>query len=186
MPQKETKILVFTLLLINILSIGFFVLLLYFTDNLVKESINTEGIIKVELKKEDIKSFMKDDLAQGKIYQEKLANYIIQSEGTVDFIKILEQLVLNSGLKSDIKNVSNKPFSVGSTVGVEHLSVSVDVTGEWKNIQFFIKSLENYPLKIDITKLSLSKFSDYVVKGKNIPIWSGDIEFTVVKIKDTK
>lgn len=186
MPKKETKILILTLLLINILSIGFFVLSLYFTDSLVKKSINTEDIIEVELKKEDIKSLMKDDLAQGKIYQEKLTNYIIPSDGTVDFIKILEQLVLNSGLKSDIKNVSNKPFPAGNTIGMEYLSVSMDVTGEWKNVQFFIKSLENYPLKIDITKLSLSKFSDYVIKGKNVPIWSGDIEFTVVKIKDIK
>jgi hypothetical protein len=186
MPKKQTKILVYSLILINMISIGFFALLLYFTENLVQKSISTENIIKTELKVEDMRSFMKDDFTLGKIYQEKLMNYIVPSSGTVDLIKIIEKLVLNNDLKSDIKNVSNKPYDIGSSINVEYVSIDMDVTGEWKNIHFFIKSLENYPLKIDINKLSINKFSDYVANGKKVPIWAGNIEFTVLKIKDNK
>ena len=183
MPKKETKILVTVLLLINILSIGAFMSLFYFTKSLIAESVNKEDEIKKELKKEDSRDLMKDDLILGKTYQEKLMNYMISSDGTVDFIKTLEQLVLSSELKSDIKIVSSEPYSKDSSIPVELLRIKMDVTGEWKNIQFFLTSLENYPLKIDIKKVSLDKFSDYIVKGKVTPEWAGSFEFTVVKLK---
>ncbi len=39
-----------------------------------------------------------------KMYQEKLTSYMIPSGGTVDFIKALENLTLNSGVKIQYKN----------------------------------------------------------------------------------
>lgn len=186
MPKKETKTLVIIILLVNVLSIGIFIFLYYYTTNLITESVNVENDIKIELKKQDIRGFMKNDLTLGKMYQEKLTSYMIPSGGTVDFIKTLEQLVLNSGLKSDIKNVSTVPYDKGNSIGTELMLINIDVTGEWKNIQFFLTLLGNYPLKIDMNKLSLSKFSDYVIRGRNVPQWVGSFEFTIVKVKDTK
>ena len=186
MPKKETKTLVAILLLIDIISIGTFIFLFFFTKNIIKESVNKENEIKIELKKEDIRIFMKDNLILGKMYQDKLTDYIIPNGGTVDFIKTLEQLVLNSGLKSDIKTVSNELYSEGNSLGLEFIKINMNVIGEWKNVQFFLTLLENYPLKINIKKMSLNKFSDYIVNGKEIPEWSGNLEFTVVKVKDTQ
>ncbi len=187
MPKKETKISVIVLLLIDIVSISVFVFLFSFTKDLIAESINGENDIKMELKKEDARVLMKDDLVLGKMYQEKLADYMIPSGGTVDFIKVMDQLVSNSGLKSKSHmSVASEPYSKGDSIGAEIVRVSIDVMGEWKNIQFFLTSLENYPLKIDIKKMSLNKFSDYTISGKNVPQWSGSFEFTVVKIKDAK
>jgi len=184
MPKKQTKILIIIIFLIDIISIGVFVFLFYFTKSLVIESTDKENDIKTELKKEDSRVLMKDDLAQGKMYNKELTNYMISSGGTVNFIKTIELLVSNSGLRFNIKTVSNELFSEGDAIGAELLRISMDVTGEWKNVKFFLESLENYPLKIDINKVSFNKFSDYVVKGKNIPQWSGSFDFTVVKIKD--
>ncbi|MFH1454795.1 MAG: hypothetical protein ABIF22_00490 [bacterium] len=186
MPKKQTKILVIALLLIDIISIGAFVFLFSFTQSLITESIKKENEIKKELKKQETQSLMKDSFALGEMYQEKLVSYMIPQGGVVDFIKTLEQLVSNSGLKSDIKTVSIEIYDKGGSIGTELIRINMDVIGEWKNIQFFLTSLESYPLKIDIKKVSFNKFSDYTIKGKSIPQWSGSFDFTVIKIKDTK
>lgn len=186
MPKKETKTLIITLLSINIISISLFVFLFYFTESLIAESVKKEDDIKMELKKEDAIILMKEDLSLGKMYQDKLMTYVVPSGGTVDFIKTLEQLVLSSGLKSDVKSVSSELYDKGNSINLEFLKINIDVIGEWKNVQFFLTLLENYPLKININKISLNKFSDYIVGGKSVPQWAGNFEFTVVKIKDAK
>ncbi len=186
MPKKETKILVIVLVLLDILSIGAFIYLFSFTKNLIVKSVNIENEIKTELSREEVRTLMKGDIAQGKMYQSEFMNYVVPAGGTVDFIKILEQLVANSDLKYDIKSVTNAPYDKGNPIGAEYLKINMEVIGEWKNIQFFLTTLENYPLKIDINKVTLNKFSDFVVMGKTIPQWSGNFDFTVVKIKDTK
>ena len=87
MPKKETKTLATILLLVNILYIGSFVFLLFFTKSLIAESINIEDQIKIELKKEDMRILMKEDIASGKIYEERLMDYLVSSIGTVGFIE---------------------------------------------------------------------------------------------------
>ena len=186
MPKKETKTLVIIVLVIDLIFIGAFVFLFIFTQNMVDESASKVNDIKTELKKEDGVILMKDSLALGKMYQEKLADYIMPAEGTVNFITTIEQLVANTRLKSDIKTVTNVPYNKGDAIGEELLKVDLVVNGGWSNIQFFLNSLENYPLKININNVSLNKISDATVKGKNVPVWSGSIEFTVVKVKDKK
>ncbi len=62
----------------------------------------------------------------------------------------------------------------------------MNVIGQWKDVQFFLALLENYPLKITVKSVSLSTFGTYEVKGKNVPEWSGDFEFTALKLKDTQ
>jgi len=186
MPKKETKILVIILLLADVISIGAFIFLFSFTKGLISESVSNGNDIKAELAKEDTIILMKDDITLGKMYQDKLMGYAIPAGGTVDLIKALEILVSNTGLKSDIKVVASEPYDKGNLLGLELVRINMDVTGEWKNVQFFLTSLENYPLKISVKKVSLSKFSDFNVNGKNIPQWAGNFEFTVVKIKDTK
>jgi len=186
MPKKQTKILFLALLLTDILFIGIFIFIFIFTKGLIAKSIDIEDQIKTELKKENIATLMKDDIALGKAYQEQMSNYVIKSDGTVQFIEILEKLVSESDLRPDIRNVSTEPYNKTNNQNVELLRINMDITGEWQNIQFFLKALENYPLEITIDKISLNKISDYNVKGKKMPQWSGSLNFTVIKIKDTK
>ncbi len=183
MPKKETKTLISIILFLDIISIGVFLLLYLNTKNLVAESINKENDIKLELIREDGSTMMKEDLALAKKYQEKIHSYIIPKAGTVDFIKVLEEMVSNSGLKSNIKTVVNQAYDKGNSVGTENLKINMDVIGEWKNIQFFLSLLENYPLKIDIQKVSFNKLSDSFISSKKMVSWVGGFEFTVVKFK---
>ncbi len=184
MPKKETKILLAVFLLLGIASMGAFVFLFSFTKNLIAESVNKSNDIKTELKKEGAETLMKDDLILGEMYQKKLEEYIIAKGGTVDFLKTLEQLISNTGLKYNINTVSSATYDKGDKMGEELLKININATGAWQNIQLFLKSLENYPLKINITKMSLNKFSDSIIKGRKVPEWSLNLDFTVVKMKD--
>lgn len=186
MPQKKTKTLFIALLSLNIVFLGIFLFLFNSTKSKITESLNQESEIKTQLKMDDVRVVMKEDLLLGKQYQTKLADYILPSNSTVDFIKTIETLALNSGLKSDIKTVINEPYDKGASIGAEYLRVNIDVIGDWKSVQLFIKYLETYPLKIGIKKMSLNKFSDYILRGRTIPQWSGSFEFVVVKMKDKK
>ena len=186
MPKKQTKTLVITLLMIDVISISIFMFLFFYTKSLIAESVNNSYIIKTELEKEDANIIMKDTIAMGKTYQNQLINYIVPSGGTVDFLTTLEQVASNSGVKFNINTVVNEPYGKGDSIGMELISIDMGATGEWKNIQFFLTSLENYPLKIDIKNVSMNKISDYTVNGKSVPQWSLSLEFTVVKMKDTK
>lgn len=186
MPKKETKAWLITLIIIDIISITAFIFLFNFINNQTLDTINKEDQIKSEVKQEEIRVVKKTDIADSKIYQEKLLNYVIPSGGTVDFIKTIESLVSSSSLKSDIQSVNNISYDKGSSLNMELLSINMNVLGEWKNIQFFIKMLEKYPLKIDIKRINLHQFSSYVINGREVPEWSASIEFTVVKILDAK
>jgi len=184
MPKKETKRLLIIMVATNLLIIGLFIYVYNYTNNLINKSINTESDIKIELQKQDARIMMKNDLISSKTYQEKLKEYIVPSEGTVNFIKLLEQLALNSNIKSDIKNVATENDNKNILASTELIRINMDVLGEWKNVQFFITLLENYPLKIEIKNVYLNKFSENVVRGKSISQWAGNIEFTVLKYKD--
>ncbi len=151
---------------------------------MIKESINDESAIKLELQKQDARILMKSDLSQSDMYQKELTDYFVPSGGTVDFIKTIEKIVSNSNIKSDIKTVTSESNDKTNVVGAELLKINMDVIGEWKNIQFFINLLEIYPLKIEIKSVSLNKFSDSMIKGKSVPQWAGNFEFTVLKLKD--
>lgn len=186
MPKKKTKILLITLFFADILIAGVFAFVYISTKNLITESVNKEDQIKAELKKENAAVIMKEDLALAKVYQEKLNNYVINSNGTVAFIELLENMIIKSGLKSDIRNVATEAYKKSGVSNVELLRVNADVVGEWKNVQYFLNLLENYPLQINIEKVSINKFSDLSSKGKSISQWAGSFEFTVLKIKDTK
>ena len=93
-------------------------------------------------------------------------------------------MVASSSLKSQVDSISYDQSSDLSAVSAEFLDVKISVEGTWSNIHFFLKLLENYPLKIDIKSVSLKQFTTYTVGGKQVPQWSGDIDFTVVKFKD--
>jgi Tfp pilus assembly protein PilO len=184
MPKKETKILVIIFLAIDIISVGTFVFLFSMTSRMIADSVSMENQISAELKMDEARTLMKNDLANGENYQNELSAYMIPSGGTVDFIKTLGQLVSNSNIKSDIKSVATEPYDKGNAIGEELLAVDISVTGEWNNIQFFMKMLENYPLRIDMQSVSFNKISDYTIGGKDVSEWSGEFQFTVVKIKE--
>ncbi len=153
-------------------------------QSMVAHTIDTETRIKTEIQKEESLSFMKEDIQAAQIYESKLYNYIVGKDDVVGFIKILENMVLTSNLKSQVDSVVTEGATNLAAVGAEYIHVHMTVTGEWKNIMYFANILEHYPLKIDVRGVALSKFGEYVIKGKKVPQWSAGFDFTVIKLKD--
>lgn len=186
MPNKKTKIILITFLTLDLLLVIIFSSLFLYMKSQNIDTNDKENQIKSEIKKQESRSLMQDDLEESKDYRNKINEFIIGQENIVGFIKILEDMVSSSGLKYEVKSVISEQNDDLSLINSEYVRVNVDVTGDWKKIQFFLKLLENYPLKIDLDKVSLTKFSDYEVKGNKMPQWLGSFEFTVVKIKDNQ
>jgi hypothetical protein len=186
MPNNKTKNILIVLILIDLILVIVFSGLYFYMKKQNIDSVNKEDQIKSEIKKQEARGIMKNDLNDAKIYGDKIKEFMVGEGDIVGFIKILEDMVSTTGLKSEVKSVSTESSDNLNLINGEYIRVKLDVTGEWNNIQAFLKLLENYPLKIDINKISLSKFSDYESKTKIIPQWLGSFEFTVVKIKDVK
>ena len=186
MPKKETKILLIIALVLNAIFIITFIIISSITKNLITKSIDTENQIIMEIKKQDTRNIMKKDLILAETLRDNLNTYVVPNAGTIDYIKKIDMLAANAAIKYNIKTVTNETQQKTDLINAEELKINMEVMGEWKNIQFFLQLLENYPLKIDIEKASFNKFSDNIVKGYNISQWSGNLEFAVLKFKDTK
>lgn len=186
MPKNSTKTLLIFLLILDLtLCIIFSGLYLYMKKEVV-DSNNKEYQIKKEIQKKESRSLMQDDLKNAIYFDDKIKEFLVGRGDVAGFIKTLEDLISNSNLNYEVKNVSTKNDDSLSLIDSEQIILNVDVTGEWKNINFFLNLLENYPLQIHINKVSLVKFSDYVVKDKIMPQWLGSFQFTVVKLRDNK
>jgi len=181
MLQKKTKISFIIISIIDLVLIVAFFILFLFVQKQISNTIEKENNIKDEIKKAESNALMDKELLNNKNYTDKLSEYIINSSGLIDFIDILEKNISNNNLKSDVKSLV---YEEGSIPNLELARIKIDITGEWKNVIFFLKLLENYPLKISIDNVSFKKFSEYEVGSKNIPQWIGSFEFTVIKYKD--
>lgn len=155
-------------------------LILFFDDISTVKSIE----IRDETKKGESFLFIKKDIENNKNSINKVYDYIIKADGAVDFMQNIENLAKSSGLKSEVKSVSFDPVSGVKLSGVESMRVRFDVIGEWKDVEYFLELLENYPMHLVINKIALNKFSDYLVKDKKIPQWLGSFEFSIIKVKD--
>lgn len=176
MPKKKTKILAVSLFILDIVLISIFFSVYSYMNNQVRETTDKEDTITNLIKQQESVSLMKKDLGNGGNYQDQLYGYVLKKESVVSFIKTLEELAATSSLSSQINSVTFETGSMVSSINAELARFKMNVSGEWKNVIYFLKLLENYPLKIRIDGLSTTK----TASGK----WSADFNFTVVKFKD--
>jgi hypothetical protein len=184
MKSTKTKTFLILMIILDLFFVAVFIALFTFIKKQISDTVSMTDQIKAEIKKEQTLSLMKKDIEDSKNYQDKLYGYFIGKDNVADFLKILENLVSSSSLKSEVQSVAYEPTDKSALISTELVRVKMNVVGEWKNIQFFIQLLENYPLKIDIKNVSLNKSSDAVVSGRQIPQWSANIDFTVAKLKN--
>ena len=181
MLQKNTKISFIIILIIDLVFIvGFFILFL-FVQKQISNMIEKENDIRNEIKRVESSALMNKELLNNKNYTDRLSEYIIGANGVIDFVDMLEKIISDNNMKSDIKSLV---YEEGGISNLELARIKIDITGQWKNVIFFLKLLENYPLKISIENVSFKRFSEYKVGSKNIPQWVGSFEFTVLKYKE--
>lgn len=172
------------MLIITAVLIGIFLFLSFMMNGKISDTINKTDQIKKQIENEESFSFMQKNIEDNQANENEIAKYIIPPNSVADFIKLLKSIVATSSLKSQVGSITAESSANLSSIDAELLNVNITVEGTWSNIYFFLKLLETYPLKIDIENVSLKQFADYTVKGKQVPQWSADVEFTVVKFKD--
>ncbi len=182
MPRKETKALVIILLILDLISIACFIVLFSFTKKQISDTVSKTDEIKGEIKQMEALSLMRDDISYGKNYENNLYQYIVGKNDVVGLIKVIEGLIASSKLNSDIGSITYEQSSKLTPLGAELVKINMNANGEWKNLQLFLKLLENYPLKIEIRSVSFARSGD--AGTKKAPQWTGSFEFTVVKLKD--
>lgn len=183
MPSKKTKKILLVWIVVAAVFAGAFAFVLWSVFSF--DAISTAKSIEIrdETKKGESYLFMKKDIETNKNSINKVYDYIIKPDDVVNFMQKLEDLARDNNLKSEVKAVSFEGVSGANLSNVESMRVLVDVTGEWKNVEYFLEVLENYPISLDIKKFSLSK-TDIVVKNKKVPQWTGSFDFSVIKVKD--
>jgi hypothetical protein len=181
MIQKHTKILFTLFLLLDIFVVGIFLMLFGEMNNQIAETVQNTDKIKTEIKKQETLSLMKTDIQNAQIYQTALDTFLVPKGGDVDFIKTLESIAATSSVKLQVNSVVDQPLTQASTINAQLIHVNINVLGQWKDVKYFVKLLETYPLKIVLNQASLSKFSNYQINGKTVPEWSGALDFTVLE-----
>jgi len=181
--QKTKKILVLwgTLSVTIVLIFSVMVWFIFYFDGI---STQMSIDIKNETKKGDSFLFLKKDIEANKNSINMVYDYVIKADGMVDFMQFLEDSTSKMNLKSEVKSVTFEAVSGANLKNIEQMKIQMDVTGEWRDVEYFLEFLENYPISLSVKKFSLNKFSDYILKGKKVPQWVGSFEFSVIKLKD--
>lgn len=184
MPSKKTKKILFiwTIVTIAIASVFAFMLWTILASDKVYISKSLE--IKEEIKKADSFLFIKKDVETNKDSINKIYDYIIKPEEVVNFMQKIEDLAKNNSLKSEVKSVSFEAIADTTLSNLESMKIQVSVSGDWKNVAYFLELLENYPASLNIKKVSLNNNAHVLVKNKKVSQWTGVFDFSVIKIKD--
>jgi hypothetical protein len=183
MPSEKTKKILIVWIVIAAIFAGvysFMIWKIYVIDGTsTSKSIEIRDITK----KNDSYLFMKKDIEMNKNSINKVNDYIIKADETVAFMEKIESLAKSNNLKSEVKSVSFEAIPNGDISNIEYMRIQMDVVGEWKNVEYFLELLENYPINLKIKKFSFSRV-DTTVKNKKISQWTGNFDFSVIKVKD--
>lgn len=183
MIKDKTKKIFTLILALNIVVLSVFCFMLWKINSYKKDSESKVQKISLQVQKEESYLHVKKDFENYRDSIDRINGYIVGQDGIVNFIKDLESMTLRDGLKSDIKSVSFEPVVGINAKYFESIRIKADISGEWRNLDFFLRSLETYSLKLDIKSISFVKVSD-TSASKKIPQWVGSFEFTLLKIKD--
>jgi len=183
MPSEKTKKILLIWIVITTLFAGSFCFMIWkiFSFGAVSTAESIE--IRNETQKGESYLFMKKDIETNKNSINKVYDYIVKSDDTVGFIQKIEDLAKNNGLKPEVKSVSFEGIANSDVSNIESMRIQLDVTGEWKNVSYFLELIENYPISLNLKRFSLNK-TDITVKNKKISQWTGGFDFSVIKIKD--
>ena len=128
---------------------------------------------------------LKDSISSSKIEREKLQRYFVGAGDaeTVNFTKYLEALALEKGV-SQTKTLAYEP-AVGLETSdiVSAIRFRFSLSGQWANVFSFIKAIENLPKVSYINSVSVNLNSE-APSAKGGRIWSADIDFSVIKLKN--
>jgi Tfp pilus assembly protein PilO len=113
-----------------------------------------------------------------------LSSRVIDSNGTVPFIDMVESLARAAGTNASIDSANIGPANEGDTF--ETLSLSISAGGNWRQVYTFLSMIESLPYKISFDNAALSVSTSVGTSGKattTAKIWKASMNISVLKRK---
>lgn len=163
MNTKITKTEKVNYVLALLLGISLVSLLLFF--NYI--SLQAKSLInkRVEYRQGMLKSRplkqVEEDLGLVQNSSKVLKELYVDSNNVVDFISYIEDLARKASTTIEIKTITTGEVKIDEEVfnDLQNLSISIELSGSWKNVNKYIEIVENLPYHINIEELRLEKKS---------------------------
>jgi len=184
--SKTKQILLTTIVLVIVVSIAYIMLFLNIKEKNNAVSLLTnevDSVLQKEIKLRSVKYLIKDTQDD----RMKLDSYFVADDEIINFIKMIEDLGIESNAEVEITNVS---------IGVvDEKAVNKDKINELLNIDFkmggsfvemfhFLSMFEKLPFKIDVKRVNFEKIPDRDIEiDKSLEPWKGFFSVTAVKLK---
>ena len=152
--RKNKELLIVTLLL-NLVALGGYGFLLHEIKGKNEHISNLVNDIELQSKKERVINSVKALVVETSPLREKLSRYLVEKEGAVSFIELLEHLGKNRGVSVMISSVEKVPQE--GTEQVETLLLGLKASGTWQDVIRFLGLLELLPYEAQVEQLTLSK-----------------------------
>ncbi|HJN62991.1 MAG TPA: hypothetical protein QGH03_02050 [Candidatus Paceibacterota bacterium] len=180
--SKRVKITILILILLNLILGGVYYSVFKEINKNSKQTLNLTNDFNLQLAKErQLKSFknVTDDTVSDR---EKLDSNFVSSDGTVSFIKEIENLAAVSNLFIEIGSVAVEDYARDGRTSevVEILSMNFTTGGAWSDNFYFLNLIESMPYKITINDFSVN--TNKGVDGKTLN-WEGSTGIKVLKLK---
>jgi hypothetical protein len=178
------KVLIFSItifLVVLILNIIFVNLLLNKVRN-INAKVSQLEISSAERLKE---INLKDSISNSEIEREKLNTYFVGAGNveTVEFTKFLEKLALENGVTQQ-KTLSYEPLpNFGGAEILSGIRYKMNISGRFTNVYNFLLAIENLAKVSGINNVSFNLNSNNNSTKEAGAVWSGDLDFFVVKLK---
>jgi hypothetical protein len=185
----NTKKILITCIVLNVLifaSYGFLLWGIYAKANLASNLV-TEAAEDVE--KDRTLRLIKASLAENEDFLSHVDSFFIPADGVVDFISLLEQLGVESGVELSIGSVSID--SESESASKEVLSLNIQTEGSWQDTFTFLSLLENLPYRIEFVNTALRLFGateSILFSGSqrtlaSEEVWQGTYQVSVHKLR---
>ena len=186
--MKETQKKIIILLILNLIVFGLYFYLYLNTKQIDKEVFMKLSQIKLEINRDERLQSLKDLLGKTKDQRDKISNIFVRSDGSVEFIEMIESLGRTAGVKLEIESVGVDAFKNKIASSTEYFRLSVKSEGSWINVMHLLTLLEEMPFKVLIDNVSLSKTSAESPAAKDRKqidsIWNGNFGFAALKAKN--
>ncbi|MGB8816025.1 MAG: hypothetical protein WCC74_02200 [Minisyncoccia bacterium] len=181
LTETKKKIVILFLLAVSLIGIYYFLVADIMKKN---QDIYTmlQNINNAKVKESEF-VYLNENLSLAKDKIEKLHDFILKTDGEVDFIKVIEDLALSSNVKSEIKSAQTEQISDKESSIAENFRIGIDAVGTWSDDIYFLTLIENLPFQVTINNVSFEKISDYEIKGEKVPQWLLRIDFSIIKQK---
>ena len=109
--------------------------------------------------------------------REQIGNYFVDSEKIIEFLETVESLGGVANVDVDVKSITEEETKIAT---VKELNLTIDFTGEWREVHHFLVLLESAPVKMTLDRLTLGERPE---NEEGIIVWRGNVSLRVLQLK---